>query len=390
MNIPALPVALSFCGIHKADWAESKHPRASNGQFGSGGSSAAKPKGKESAGAKHKRNQQARRAEGAGQSTLGGGKAIQTLLGGGSALDKIGWLNTSKPKQEAANAPDGKTSQNFQPDLKRGNTVEFTSFYADKPKGTKATIKRTYQVTSGPLKGTGYAVLSFGHNQSGQEIKQTVPHNVLRIGGEPKEPEKPAKAPTKPPEKKPEAKPKEPAKPTPAKIESAKDIIQGNLKSGKLKRETVIAAVMSLQAQANEAKSKGDHAASKDLNFQAAVMVDAAGIKSHELISSTGNATRKPATPARQNAPNRATDARNDPRNDPRAGDPLHDPLPRGYRVLSDEETKRQEEYNRREAEYKRRTGRDFDLTSGKQRSEEEFDREYKRRTGRDWSPNWD
>lgn len=122
MQIPALTGVMrssgaEYLGISKSGQIAimkvkdaSGHEHAANGQFGSGGSSAAKPKpkGKESQGAKHKRNQQARRAEGAGQSTLGGGKAIQTLLGGGSALDKIGWLNTSKPKgQEAAKEPDG-------------------------------------------------------------------------------------------------------------------------------------------------------------------------------------------------------------------------------------------------------------------------------------------
>jgi hypothetical protein len=38
-----------------------------------------------------------RRAEAAGQATLGG-KAIQTLLSGGSALDKVSWLKTPAKK----------------------------------------------------------------------------------------------------------------------------------------------------------------------------------------------------------------------------------------------------------------------------------------------------
>lgn len=73
------------------DWEESKHPRADNGQFGSG-SGSSKPKKP----SKTKRKME-RRAEAAGQGRVSG--AIQTLLGGGSALDKIGWLNTSKPKE---------------------------------------------------------------------------------------------------------------------------------------------------------------------------------------------------------------------------------------------------------------------------------------------------
>ena len=88
MKIPALSYLKK-----DADWSEDKHPRADNGQFGSGsgGAAAKKP-------SKTKRKME-RRAETAGQATLGGGKAIQSLLSGGSALDKIGWLNTSKPKE---------------------------------------------------------------------------------------------------------------------------------------------------------------------------------------------------------------------------------------------------------------------------------------------------
>ena len=71
------------------DWEESKHPRADNGQFGSGSGGSKKP-------SKTKRKLE-RRAEAASQGRVSG--AIQTLLSGGSALDKIGWLNTSKPQQ---------------------------------------------------------------------------------------------------------------------------------------------------------------------------------------------------------------------------------------------------------------------------------------------------
>jgi hypothetical protein len=121
----------------------SGHDHKANGQFGSGGSSATKPKGKESQGAKHKRNQQARRAEGAGQSTLGGGKAIQTLLGGGSALDKIGWLNTSK-KPEASRAPEKKpeAEKPKEPELPKaepgkGSPATFEEIAGESPKNIK-------------------------------------------------------------------------------------------------------------------------------------------------------------------------------------------------------------------------------------------------------------
>ena len=88
MRIPLLRTVCKAI-VAKADWEESKHPRADNGQFGSGSGGSKKP-------SKTKRKME-RRAEAAGQGRVSG--AIQTLLGGGSALDKIGWLNTSKPKE---------------------------------------------------------------------------------------------------------------------------------------------------------------------------------------------------------------------------------------------------------------------------------------------------
>lgn len=85
------------CRFRKdANWEEDKHPRADNGQFGSGSGSSHPSSSKKPSKTKRKME---RRAEAAGQGKLGGG-AIQTLLGGGgSALDKIGWLNTNKPKE---------------------------------------------------------------------------------------------------------------------------------------------------------------------------------------------------------------------------------------------------------------------------------------------------
>lgn len=98
MRIPALHML-----VRKAEWEESKHPRADNGQFGSGSGGSKKPS--------KTRRKMERREEAASQARVGG--AIQSLLSGGSALDKIGWLNTSqkepekpaaKPKEEAAPA----------------------------------------------------------------------------------------------------------------------------------------------------------------------------------------------------------------------------------------------------------------------------------------------
>ncbi|MDD3088261.1 MAG: hypothetical protein PHP89_06840 [Candidatus Omnitrophica bacterium] len=89
--------------LKKEDWAEQKHPRADDGKFTSGsGGGSKKP-------SKTKRKLE-RRAEAASQGRVSG--AIQTLLSGGSALDKIGWLNTSKPK-EPEKKPESKPTPKF-------------------------------------------------------------------------------------------------------------------------------------------------------------------------------------------------------------------------------------------------------------------------------------
>jgi hypothetical protein len=91
--------------LKKEDWAEQKHPRADDGKFTSGsGGGSKKP-------SKTKRKLE-RRAEAASQGRVSG--AIQTLLSGGSALDKIGWLNTSKPK-EPEKKPDSKLKEEAAP-----------------------------------------------------------------------------------------------------------------------------------------------------------------------------------------------------------------------------------------------------------------------------------
>ena len=105
MRIPLLRTVCKAI-VAKADWDESKHPRADNGQFGSGSGGSSKPKKPSKT-----RRKMERREEAASQARVGG--AIQSLLSGGSALDKIGWLNTSqkepekpatKPKEEATPA----------------------------------------------------------------------------------------------------------------------------------------------------------------------------------------------------------------------------------------------------------------------------------------------
>lgn len=340
--------------LKKEDWSEQKHPRADDGKFTSGsGGGSKKP-------SKTKRKLE-RRAEAASQGRVSG--AIQTLLSGGSALDKIGWLNTSKPK-EPEKKPDSKLKEEAAPAKEPSilDTMAQSWSQSEAMRGKVPTLEHPAQRSAregAPEGGHSPRVLTQrerdyrdSQNQWDNDRRKMgipVPGDelaTLEIPAKPQQPEKPTAE----------------EKPKPAdKVKSAKDTIQENLKSGKLKRETVIAAVRSLHEQANAAKSKGDFASSKDLNFQANIMIDAAGIKSHELLSSKGNTTR-------QNAPSQHT--QRNPRDDPFAGDPLHDPLPRGYRVRSPEETERY----MREHPYK--PPKDSDYES-----------DYKRRTGRDWDP---
>lgn len=78
--------------------------------------------------------------------------------------------------------------------------------------------------------------------------------------------------------------------------------IQENIASGSLPREQVIEAVKLMQAQANEAKTKGDYATAKDLMFKASDLATAAKIKPHELLSGKSttplNVPRKNAIPS--------------------------------------------------------------------------------------------
>lgn len=74
------------------DWDESKHPRADNGQFGSGSGGSKKPS--------KTRRKMERREEAASQARVGG--AIQSLLSGGSALDKVAWFKQPEPEKPKA------------------------------------------------------------------------------------------------------------------------------------------------------------------------------------------------------------------------------------------------------------------------------------------------
>jgi hypothetical protein len=125
MRIPALHMLVRKA----ADWDESKHPRADNGRFGSGSGGSKKPS--------KTRRKMERREEAASQARVGG--AIQSLLSGGSALDKIGWLNTSEPKEPEPEKPAAKPKEEAAPAKEpTGGLSDFTeawinqSKYADK------------------------------------------------------------------------------------------------------------------------------------------------------------------------------------------------------------------------------------------------------------------
>jgi hypothetical protein len=105
MRIPLLRTVCKAI-VAKADWDESKHPRADNGQFGSGSGGSSKPKKPSKT-----RRKMERREEAASQARVGG--AIQSLLSGGSALDKIGWLNTSKKPSENEKKPEQQGSNSI-------------------------------------------------------------------------------------------------------------------------------------------------------------------------------------------------------------------------------------------------------------------------------------
>ena len=258
--------------LKKEDWAEQKHPRADDGKFTSGsGGGSKKP-------SKTKRKLE-RRAEAASQGRVSG--AIQTLLSGGSALDKIGWLQKPKPelKPETHNSEEELSILDI---INRRN--EQAAALRGKVPGMEHPSQRSVR-EGGPEGGHSPRVLTQHERDYRDSQRQwdndrrrmgiPVPGDelaTLEISGEPKS------------EKKPEPEKPKPAKPPAANIESAKNTIRENLKSGKLKKETVIAAVRSLYEQANEAESKGDDATAKKLDQQAEIMTDAAGIKG-ELYS---------------------------------------------------------------------------------------------------------
>lgn len=107
-DVVDLIARMDAVALWKSDWEESKHPRADNGQFGSGSGSSSGSGKKPS---KTKRKQERRAAE-ASQGKVTG--AIQTLLSGGSALDKVAWFKqpeAPKAKPAEEKKPESKPAQ---------------------------------------------------------------------------------------------------------------------------------------------------------------------------------------------------------------------------------------------------------------------------------------
>lgn len=287
--------------LKKEDWVEQKHPRADDGKFTSGsGGGSKKP-------SKTKRKLE-RRAEAASQGRVSG--AIQTLLSGGSALDKIGWLNTSKPKEPEKKpekapekAPEQKPESGDKPktplkpeQIRRAqwkvagilhsifidswgdkklssyeaSVLDFLSDQRDNPKPLTDNQKRFFRKLA--LEGA-----KSNPQLAANYLSETVLQQI-GLGSVPNAIQE------KPTESKPE-KPKAGEKPKPAdKVESAKQEIANNIASGKLKKETVIAAVKTMYEQANVAEQRGDDKTAKELDLRAQIMIDGADIKG-ELYS---------------------------------------------------------------------------------------------------------
>jgi hypothetical protein len=260
--------------LKKEDWAEQKHPRADDGKFTSGsGGGSKKP-------SKTKRKLE-RRAEAASQGRVSG--AIQTLLSGGSALDKIGWLNTSKPK-EPEKKPESKPQQPGKPTAEEKPKQESE---VDRHLRVQAERKQFIQDSSAKL----LANLRSGKvtPEDAEKVRRELGHKSFDLVRE---------------------------------IRSMKDGDELNAKI-----------------------AEGKHLDDKIKAIEAALE------------------THKKEQPAKPISEGKV-------RSKPGRSSVRDDPLPRGYRVRSPEETERY----MREHPYKPPKGDDYEA-------------DYKRRTGRDWDP---
>lgn len=275
MRIPLLRTVCKAI-VAKADWDESKHPRADNGQFGSGSGGSSKPKKPSKT-----RRKMERREEAASQARVGG--AIQSLLSGGSALDKIGWLNTSKPK-EPEKKPESKPQQPEKPKAEEKPKQESE---VDRHLRVQAERKQFIQDSSAKL----LANLRSGKvtPEDAEKVRRELGHKSFDLVRE---------------------------------IRSMKDGDELNAKI-----------------------AEGKHLDDKIKAIEAALE------------------THKKEQPAKPISEGKV-------RSKPGRSSVRDDPLPRGYRVRSPEETERY----MREHPYKPPKGDDYEA-------------DYKRRTGRDWDP---
>lgn len=275
MRIPLLRTVCKAI-VAKADWDESKHPRADNGQFGSGSGGSSKPKKPSKT-----RRKMERREEAASQARVGG--AIQSLLSGGSALDKIGWLNTSKPK-EPEKKPESKPQQPEKPKVEEKPKQESE---VDRHLRVQAERKQFIQDSSAKL----LANLRSGKvtPEDAEKVRRELGHKSFDLVRE---------------------------------IRSMKDGDELNAKI-----------------------AEGKHLDDKIKAIEAALE------------------THKKEQPAKPISEGKV-------RSKPGRSSVRDDPLPRGYRVRSPEETERY----MREHPYKPPKGDDYEA-------------DYKRRTGRDWDP---
>jgi hypothetical protein len=303
--------------------------------------------------------------------------AIQTLLGGGSALDKIGWLNTSKPK-EPEKKPDSKLKEEAAPAKEPSilDTMAQSWSQSEAMRGKVPTLEHPAQRSAregAPEGGHSPRVLTQrerdyrdSQNQWDNDRRKMgipVPGDelaTLEIPAKPQQPEKP----------KAEEKPKQESEvdrhlrvqaERKQFIQDSSAKLLANLRSGKVTPEDAEKVRRELGHKSfdlvREIRSMKD---GDELNAKIAE-----GKHLDDKIKAIEAAleTHKKEQPAKPISEGKV-------RSKPGRSSVRDDPLPRGYRVRSPEETERY----MREHPYKPPKGDDYEA-------------DYKRRTGRDWDP---
>lgn len=372
MRIPLLRTVCKAI-VAKADWDESKHPRADNGQFGSG-SGSSKPKKPSKT-----RRKMERREEAASQARVGG--AIQSLLSGGSALDKIGWFKQPEPEKPKAKkpAPEKKPAEepgDSEPSIL--DTMAQSWSQSEAMRGKVPTLEHPSQRSAregGPEGGHSPRVLTRterdyrdSQNQWDNDRRRMgipVPGDelaTLEIPAKPKQPEKP-KAEEKPKEESDVDRHQRLQAERKQFIQDSSAKLLANLRSGKVTPE-----------DAEKVKRELGHK-SFDLVREMRPMKDGkeldAKIAEGKHIADKIEAIEAALKAHKDEQPTKPIDW-SKVRSKPGESSVRDDPLPRGYGTRSPEETARYmrehpprstptEEYDQ---EYERRTGRKFDPTT--------------------------